>query len=89
MAIGNRDTEFSKEIDGVVQVAQIKTEGSSIESPAVTYTGTSGGSVGGGISPSSTSGGSSGGGGGSTPKKTSDSRKKRSEMVDPYKEVND
>lgn len=54
-----------KDVEGVVQVAQISTEENSM-SPAVTYTGTGGASVGGGISPSSTSSGSGGGGGGSS-----------------------
>lgn len=53
-----------KDVEGVVQVAQISTEENSM-SPAVTYTGTGGASVGGGISPSSTSSGSGGGGGSS------------------------
>lgn len=54
-----------KDVEGVVQVAQISTEENSM-SPAVTYTGTGGASVGGGVSPSSTSSGSGGGGGGSS-----------------------
>lgn len=53
-----------KDVEGVVQVAQISTEENSM-SPAVTYTGTGGASIGGGISPSSTSSGSGGGGGSS------------------------
>ena len=53
-----------KDVEGVVQVAQISTEENSM-SPAVTYTGTGGASVGGGVSPSSTSSGSGGGGGSS------------------------
>ena len=79
----------TKEIDGVVQVAQIKTEGGSIESPTVTYTGTSGGSVGGGISPSSTSGGSSGGGGGDKAPAPAKKEKvqKRSEFGERYHTV--
>ena len=79
----------TKEIDGVVQVAQIKTEGGSIESPTVTYTGTSGGSVGGGISPSSTSGGSSGGGGGDKTPAPAEKEKvqKRSEFGERYHTV--
>ena len=77
------------EVMGNVQVAQIKTEGNtSVGSPEITYTGTSGGSVGGGVAPSATSGGS-GGGGGNKNKKTSEARKKKSDIVDPYKEVND
>lgn len=48
-----------KDVEGVVQVAQISTEENSM-SPAVTYTGTSGASRGGGVSPSSTSSGSGG-----------------------------
>lgn len=54
-----------KDVEGVVQVAQISTEENSM-SPAVTYTGTGGASVGGGVSPSSISSGSGGGGGGSS-----------------------
>ena len=78
------------EVMGNVQVAQIKTEGNtSVGSPEITYTGTSGGSVGGGVAPSATSGGKGGGGGGNKNKKTSDARKKKSDIVDPYKEVND
>lgn len=78
------------EVMGNVQVAQIKTEGNtSVGSPEITYTGTSGGSVGGGVAPSATSGGSGGGGGGNKNKKTSEARKKKSDIVDPYKEVND
>lgn len=75
----------TKEVDGVMQVAQVSTEGGDIGKPQITYTGN------GGVSNSAKSGGKSGGGGGggSTPKKTSDSRKKKSEIVDPYKEIND
>lgn len=54
----------SKTVPGVVQVAQISTEDNP-KTAAVTYTGTSGASRGGGISPSSTSSGSGGGGGSS------------------------
>ena len=50
----------SKEVMGTVQVAQISTEGGDIGAPVVTYTGTSGASRGGGVSPSSTSSGSGG-----------------------------
>lgn len=75
------------EVDGVVPQYEIEgTEGPGgittafSSAPAVTpsFSSTTSGGAGGG-----------GGGGGSTPKKTSDSRKKRSEIVDPYKEVND
>lgn len=51
----------SIEVDGVVQVAQISTEGNPM-SPAIKYTGTGGSSRGGGVSPSSTSSGGGGGG---------------------------
>lgn len=57
--------------EGYVQVPQIKTADNDISSPPITYTGTSGGSIGGGVSPSSTpssSSGGGGGGGGSEPK---------------------
>lgn len=79
----------SMEVNGTVQVAQISTEGGDIGSPQVKYTGTSGGSVGGGVAPSATAGSGGGGGGGGSNKKTSDARKKKSDIVDPYKEVND
>lgn len=58
----------SIEVDGYAQVAQISTEDGNIGAPIISYTGTSGSSRGGGISPSSISSGSgsSGGGGGSS-----------------------
>lgn len=78
----------SVEVDGVVQVAQISTEGNSM-SPAIKYTGTGGSNRGGGVSPSSTSGkgGGKGGGGGSS--KKSEGRPKKTDVVDRYKEVED
>ena len=56
----------SQEVDGVVQVAQIKAEGNDgvSSTPKVTWTGTSGSVAGGGVSPSSTSGSKNSGGGG-------------------------
>jgi hypothetical protein len=70
-------------MDGVMEVAQLNT-GSGVGTP-IKFTGN------GNVSSSAKAGNSSGGGGGggSTPKKTSDSRKKRADIVDPYKEVND
>lgn len=67
----------SVEVDGVVQVAQISTEGNPM-SPAVKYTGTGGSSRGGGVSPSSTSSGRGGGGGGgsSSPPKYNEEKHK-------------
>ena len=83
----------SIEVDGTVQVAQISTEDGGIEPPKVNYTGTSGGSVGGGVSPSSTSSGGGGGGGGSSEKEPSKPNKtkvtKQSEIVERFKELND
>ena len=66
----------SVEVDGVVQVAQISTEGNPM-SPAVKYTGTGGSSRGGGVSPSSTpSRGGGGGGGSSSPPKYNEEKHK-------------
>lgn len=65
----------SVEVDGVVQVAQISTEGNPM-SPAVKYTGTGGSSRGGGVSPSSTSSGRGGGGGSSSPPKYNEEKHK-------------
>lgn len=70
----------SKEVMGTVQVAQISTEDGDIGAPVVTYTGTSGASRGGGVSPSSTSSGSGGGGGSSKSQEHND---------EDYKEYND
>lgn len=80
----------SKEVDGVVQVAQIKAEGNdSIGSKAkVTWTGTSGSSGGGGVSPSSTAG-KKGGGGGSKSKPKKAKEVKKSDVVERYKEIDD
>lgn len=68
-------------MDGVMEVAQLNT-GSGIGTP-IKFTGN------GNVSSSAKAGNSSGGGGGGSSKKTSDSRKKKSEIVDPYKEIND
>ena len=70
----------SKEVMGTVQVAQISTEDGDIDAPVVTYTGTSGASRGGGVSPSSISSGSGGGGGSSKSQEHND---------EDYKEYND
>ena len=80
----------SKEVDGVVQVAQIKAEGNdSVGSKAkVTWTGTSGSSGGGGVSPSSTAG-KKGGGGGSKSKPKKAKEVKKSDVVERYKEIDD
>lgn len=64
----------SKTVPGVVQVAQISTEDNP-KTAAVTYTGTSGASRGGGVSPSATSSGNSGGGGGSSKSQEHNSEK--------------
>lgn len=56
----------SIEVDGYAQVAQISTKDGNIGAPIISYTGTSGSSRGGGVSPSSISSGSGGGGGGSS-----------------------
>ena len=68
-----------KEVEGYVQVAQVKASESEIGSPEIKFTGN------GNVSTSATS--SSGGGGSS--KKTSEARQKKSDMVDRYKEVDD
>lgn len=80
----------SKEVDGVVQVAQIKAEGNdSVGNKAkVTWTGTSGSSGGGGVSPSSTAG-KKGGGGGSKSKPKKAKEVKKSDVVERYKEIDD
>lgn len=71
----------SKEVEGVMQVAQISTEGSNIGAPKITYTGN------GGVSSSAKKGGKSGGGGGGSKKKAE--KPKKSDIVERYKEVND
>ena len=83
----------SMEVDGVVQVAQISTEDGGVGAPQINYTGTSGGAVGGGISPSSTGSTGGGSGGGSTPKAPDKAEKrdvsKKSDTVERYREVTD
>lgn len=80
----------TREVDGIVQVAQISTEDGGIGAPQINYTGTNGGSIGGGVSPSSTS---HSGGGGSTPKAPDKAEKrdvsKKSDTVERYREVTD
>ena len=75
----------SIEVDGVVQVAQISTEGNPM-SPAVKYTGTGGSSRGGGVSPSSTSSKGGGGGGskGSAPKYNEEKHKNTKDEKERY-----
>lgn len=75
----------SVEVDGVVQVAQISTEGNPM-SPAVKYTGTGGSSRGSGVSPSSTSSGGKGGGGGggSAPKYNEEKHKNTNDEKERY-----
>ena len=79
----------TKEVEGVVQVAQIKAEGNSSvgDTAKVTWTGTSGSSSGGGVSPSSTKGKKGGGGSKSKPKKAKEVKK--SDVVERYKEIDD
>lgn len=75
----------SVEVDGVVQVAQISTEGNPM-SPAVKYTGTGGSNRGGGVSPSSTSSKGGGGGGskGSAPKYNEEKHKNTKDEKERY-----
>jgi hypothetical protein len=69
-------------MDGVMEVAQLNT-GSGVGTP-IKFTGN------GNVSSSAKAGkNSGGGGGGGSKKKTEDSRQRKSEVVDPYKEVND
>ena len=81
----------SMEVDGVVQVAQISTEDGNVGAPQISYTGTSGGAVGGGISPSSTGSTGGGGGGSSNNPETAEKREptKKSDTVERYREVSD
>ena len=68
-----------KDVEGYVQVAQVKASENDVGSPEIKYTGN------GNVSNSATK--PSGGGGSS--KKTSDARGKKSDMVDRYKQVDD
>jgi hypothetical protein len=66
---------------GVISVAQINTGDDAGTPPSIKYIGN------GNVSNSAKKGNSSGGG--SKPKKTSESRGKKTDIVDRYKEVND
>ena len=95
----------TKKVRGIVQVAQISTEGGDIGAPTISYTGvggtanggSGGGNRGGGVSPSATSGNKSGGGGSKNEPKTSSAPSKadkedethKSAVVKRYKELDD
>ena len=95
----------TKKVRGIVQVAQISTEGGDIGSPTISYTGVGGtangggggGNRGGGVSPSATGGNKGGGGGSKNEPKTASAPSKmdkedethKSTVVKRYKELDD